>query len=263
MRIYDTRLARFLSIDPIFRKYPELSPYQFASNRPIEGVDQDGLEFIGSTGIPSFVKLKEEPKESVRIPYALPKNPSGTVLTVGTDGYTQTCHITVHKIPALEHGQLNGVKGIVLHRTVSTNTQGTLNSFGSKGVGTHFLVGKDGEILQTASLNKKTSHVRESQLVPWAPGNASSIGIEVVGMYDKATKTWDPVTPSQEKSVAFLTNSLLKTYNLEPWNVRNHEDIQPKTAGEGRTVMNAIKKYLPTETSATPSPSQGDDLHKP
>ncbi len=45
MRIYDPRLGRFLSTDPIAKKYPELTPYQFASNRPIDGVDQDGLEF--------------------------------------------------------------------------------------------------------------------------------------------------------------------------------------------------------------------------
>ncbi len=44
-RIYDPRLGRFLSIDPIARQYPELSPYQFASNRPIDGVDLDGLEY--------------------------------------------------------------------------------------------------------------------------------------------------------------------------------------------------------------------------
>jgi RHS repeat-associated protein len=45
MRIYDPRLGRFLSVDPICRNYPELTPYQFASNRPIEGIDMDGLEF--------------------------------------------------------------------------------------------------------------------------------------------------------------------------------------------------------------------------
>jgi RHS repeat-associated protein len=44
MRMYDTRLGRFISVDPLTRKYPELTPYQFASNGPISGIDLDGLE---------------------------------------------------------------------------------------------------------------------------------------------------------------------------------------------------------------------------
>ena len=44
MRIYDPRLGRFLSVDPITKDYPELTPYQFASNRPIDGIDWDGAE---------------------------------------------------------------------------------------------------------------------------------------------------------------------------------------------------------------------------
>ncbi|MBK9379707.1 MAG: hypothetical protein IPN39_00045 [Chitinophagaceae bacterium] len=43
-RIYDPRLVRFKSVDPLTRSYPELTPYQFASNRPIEAIDLDGLE---------------------------------------------------------------------------------------------------------------------------------------------------------------------------------------------------------------------------
>jgi RHS repeat-associated protein len=46
MRIYDPRLGRFLSVDPLTSSYPELTPYQFASNRPIDGIDLDGLEYI-------------------------------------------------------------------------------------------------------------------------------------------------------------------------------------------------------------------------
>lgn len=51
MRIYDPRLGRFLSVDPITAKYPELTPYQFASNTPIQAIDLDGLEafFIHGT----------------------------------------------------------------------------------------------------------------------------------------------------------------------------------------------------------------------
>ena len=49
MRIYDGRLGRFLSIDPLSFKYPMLTPFQFASNRPIDGVDLDGLEYLTYT----------------------------------------------------------------------------------------------------------------------------------------------------------------------------------------------------------------------
>jgi RHS repeat-associated protein len=48
MRIYDPRVGRFLSVDPITASYPELTPYQFASNRPVDGIDLDGLEFFSA-----------------------------------------------------------------------------------------------------------------------------------------------------------------------------------------------------------------------
>jgi RHS repeat-associated protein len=44
MRIYDPRLGRFLSVDPLTGKYPWYTPYQFAGNKPINSIDLDGLE---------------------------------------------------------------------------------------------------------------------------------------------------------------------------------------------------------------------------
>jgi hypothetical protein len=44
MRIYNPTLGRFLSVDPVSAKFPWLTPYQFASNRPILAIDLDGLE---------------------------------------------------------------------------------------------------------------------------------------------------------------------------------------------------------------------------
>ncbi len=44
MRIYDPRLGRFLSVDPIGYDYPWNSPYAFAENEPISNIDLDGLE---------------------------------------------------------------------------------------------------------------------------------------------------------------------------------------------------------------------------
>jgi len=44
MRIYDPRVGRFLSVDPLSHYYPELTPYQFSSNSPIKNIDLDGAE---------------------------------------------------------------------------------------------------------------------------------------------------------------------------------------------------------------------------
>ena len=43
-RIYDPRVAKFLSVDPLRNDYPWYTPYQFAGNKPIWAVDLDGLE---------------------------------------------------------------------------------------------------------------------------------------------------------------------------------------------------------------------------
>ena len=57
-RVYDPRTGRFYSVDPFTTKYPELTPYQFASNRPIDGIDLDGLEFFKKDNTNYFIDYK-------------------------------------------------------------------------------------------------------------------------------------------------------------------------------------------------------------
>ena len=45
-RVYNPRLGMFLSVDPLTKSYPMLTPYQFASNTPIVAIDLDGLEAV-------------------------------------------------------------------------------------------------------------------------------------------------------------------------------------------------------------------------
>jgi RHS repeat-associated protein len=47
-RIYNPAIGKFLSVDPLTVSYPELTPYQYASNKPIEAIDLDGLEAFSS-----------------------------------------------------------------------------------------------------------------------------------------------------------------------------------------------------------------------
>ena len=43
-RIYDPRLVRFKSVDPLLQKFPWNSPYSYAEGDPINYIDLDGLE---------------------------------------------------------------------------------------------------------------------------------------------------------------------------------------------------------------------------
>ncbi len=53
MRIYDSRLGRFLSVDPLAPHFSYYTPYQFAGNMPIAAIDLDGLEPVISTDVQS------------------------------------------------------------------------------------------------------------------------------------------------------------------------------------------------------------------
>ena len=44
MRMYDPRLGRFLSTEPLAKTFPYWSPYQFSGNNSIKYIDLDGAE---------------------------------------------------------------------------------------------------------------------------------------------------------------------------------------------------------------------------
>ncbi|TCZ64238.1 hypothetical protein E0486_18240 [Flaviaesturariibacter aridisoli] len=44
MRIYDPRIGKFLSVDPLANAFPWYSSYQFAGNKPVWVIDLDGAE---------------------------------------------------------------------------------------------------------------------------------------------------------------------------------------------------------------------------
>ena len=53
-RSYDTQIGRFPQLDPLTDDYPELTPYQYASNDPITNIDIDGLE--GGSAVGAFTR---------------------------------------------------------------------------------------------------------------------------------------------------------------------------------------------------------------
>jgi RHS repeat-associated protein len=49
-RVYDPRIGRWLSTDPLWQKYTSLSPYNFVANSPIQAFDPDGKLIIFVNG---------------------------------------------------------------------------------------------------------------------------------------------------------------------------------------------------------------------
>lgn len=77
MRQYDPRLGRFPSPDPLIvsdQQYPELSPYQFAGNSPIENSDLDGLEPNSEIINPNTGLVTLKVPRSDHFPVRLPEN---------------------------------------------------------------------------------------------------------------------------------------------------------------------------------------------
>jgi RHS repeat-associated protein len=59
-RLYNPAIGKFLSVDPITKDYPELTPYQFASDCPISAIDLDGLEIYNPFTGKGFGPLSAE-----------------------------------------------------------------------------------------------------------------------------------------------------------------------------------------------------------
>lgn len=62
-RMYDPRIGRFLSIDHLFKGFPELTPYQFSDNNPIKFVDLDGLESTNGNNNAKSTTSQENTKQ--------------------------------------------------------------------------------------------------------------------------------------------------------------------------------------------------------
>jgi len=88
-RIYDSRLGRWMSVDPLYFKYPHESPYNYVSSNPIIYSDKEGLEkrleiiFKTDQGDIKIIKVVDEYEVTIGI-----KETYGSVKTYSYDVVT-------------------------------------------------------------------------------------------------------------------------------------------------------------------------------
>ncbi len=90
-RMHDPRVGRFLSLDPLAPQYPHNSPYAFAENRVIDGIELEGLEYLDKDKAmvevvkgTLFLKLENFSGPFQKAFYA--KNPAHGLINISADG---------------------------------------------------------------------------------------------------------------------------------------------------------------------------------
>ncbi len=78
-----------------------------------------------------------------------------------SDGMLKDERVINDRYSKIEHDvrTLDSIKAIVVHQTDSSTAESSLNSYKSSSVGAHFLISKEGQIYQTASLLNVCYHV--------------------------------------------------------------------------------------------------------
>ncbi|AFU43756.1 N-acetylmuramyl-L-alanine amidase, negative regulator of AmpC, AmpD [Acidovorax sp. KKS102] len=198
------------------------------------------------------------------------------MLKVSPEGIISDGRIIVRRFLNLEHGPLSSVVALVLHQTDSSTAQQTFNSYAKNPHGAHFLIDKNGQVYQTASLLMRCQHVGRHirsrcleidkpscdsvamariQAMSWSnhvkaldaheraktypqryPINGDSIGIEIVGRSIDA-KTYESVTSEQNNSLQWLTGELYAHFSISLQDVYRHPAVSYKNPGEAATAV--------------------------
>jgi len=112
---------------------------------------------------------------------------------------------------------------LVLHATVEPTTEGTMGIFltPSRKVSSHFVVGRDGRVVQMVPIERRAWHAGPSVLDGTPGVNDYSVGIEMVNLNDGK----DPYTDAQIHAVAGILRFLRSRYVIPDSRVVSHASI--------------------------------------
>jgi len=99
-RMYDSRIGRFLSVDPRTNEFPHIAPYVFAGNKPINHIDFGGEhEFLmiynTSTGTMTLVPVKKTDNDVKHTIYRAISDISGNVTFIDESGAVSATPVMV------------------------------------------------------------------------------------------------------------------------------------------------------------------------
>ncbi|HET9057249.1 MAG TPA: RHS repeat-associated core domain-containing protein [Chitinophagaceae bacterium] len=175
-RIYDPRLGRFLSVDPLTKTYPWYTPYQFAGNKPIWAIDLDGLE---ENTLSTYVY--KNPPLSIKPTFQ-------GVINI-TDARTQTAHKTFSgNFSQLRKSDATGLSTSLVNQLTGSNVGNGSSSLDITITGTRSQVfktwkGTDIKYFTQYSYSFTSNNVTE----------AGTFELQT-GQIQASARAWDPLT---------------------------------------------------------------------
>ena len=156
---------------------------------------------------------------------------------------------------------------IVLHSTVEPTTEGTMGIFldPARKVSAHFVVGKDGRVVQMVPIEKRAWHAGTSVLEGIGRVNDYSIGIEMVNLNNGKV----PYPQPQLDAVAGLIRFIRSRYPIPDERIVSHAQIAlpagRKTDPEGFdfTKIKALARIGVPDSSGKPTPITGQADNHP
>lgn len=184
--------------------------------------------------------------------------------------------VILKRFNGIEHGVLKSIHAIVVHQTDTTTANSVFNGYSVGGNGAHFLIDKNGQIYQTASLHKRCYHIgrlikskclainkktcnsakmAKIRAMSWAnqikaidaneraksypdryPVNSDSVGIELVGRHVD-DKVYENLTAQQNASLQWLVSELYIQFSLSSKDVYKHPQVSYKNPGEASSAV--------------------------
>ncbi|MBU3661418.1 MAG: RHS repeat-associated core domain-containing protein [Flavobacteriales bacterium] len=193
-RQYDPRLGRWLSLDPIEKKYPSFSPYSAFNNNPIYFIDPKGLE-------------GEDPKSS-----KTEKGAGNKELKLPQDAVVKGRFVDKDKNGVINHGKkiLDAKPGDVDRFSVGDkdyvpnfNSKGKFNGYVDK-AGEMYTF-KENKVKQDLTLNIVSSSTGVS--VGGLGGELDAVGWQYYGINSTTGKGWDEGSQSLKMHDFSILNS--------------------------------------------------------
>lgn len=136
---------------------------------------------------------------------------------------------------------IDAPKGITVHYTANGSYESLKAEMASIKIGYHFVICKDGTIIQTASLDRTVNHAGKASWHTYSP-NRTHVAVAFIcwGLLSNEHKTytklkinnavfrrghfWEPATDEQEASLRVLCKKLIDHYKIDPMHICGHHE---------------------------------------